>query len=241
MESIRSRLLAHRTRASQLRQAAAAPRDFATTDAPLYNRLIDTLVRAGRPIPRGHSDTAALPVAANVPTTVANATSASSGINGTSDPVQAMLARRFAAEREDYAYIETCAYGTGYMDLLLVNRVQVVCQALGIRPDKPRETVRTENMQVSYRQIKLFLNTKPGLKNAFTLANKASRVRLYLQGQARGTMLLDESILHRQLDYMLSSTPIAEDNQDPVAAQASQMSCVKLKSLVKVFLAQREG
>lgn len=262
MESIRSRLLAHRNRASQLRQAAGAPRHFATIDAPLYNNLIDTLVQAGRPIPGGHSATAALPVAATVhpvaatvfpfaatvlpvaatvPTAVANATSASSDINGASDPVLAMLARRFAAEREDYAYIETCAYGSGYMDLLLVNRIQVVCQVLGIRPERPSETVQIENMQVSYGHIKLFLNTKAYIKNTFTLAIKASRVHLYLQAQERGAMSVDESVLYRQLNCMLSNTPIAEGNQDPVAAQASQMSRVKLGSLVGVFLVRRGG
>lgn len=139
-----------------------------------------------------------------------------------------MLARRFTAEREDYAYIESCSYGTGYLDLLRVRRVLAVCQALGIRPDKPSETVRMENMEVSYQDVTRFLNTASGLKNAFTLSNKAYRVHMYLETQAPGAMLVDELLLHQQLNHMLSDVLISERNRDPVAVRASQMSRVEL-------------
>lgn len=150
-----------------------------------------------------------------------------------------MLARRFAAQREHYAYIESCTYGTGYMDLLRVKCVQGVCQALGIRQDRPRETVRTENMEVSYRQIKIFLKALPGLKNTFTLANKAYRVHMYLEAQEPGAMSVNETVLHRQLNYMLGDALIGDGNGNSIAAQASQMTRVRLKSEVEAFMTRR--
>lgn len=149
-----------------------------------------------------------------------------------------MLARRFSAEREDYAYIESCAYGTGYLDLLRVKRVHGVCEALGIRPSRPTEVVHIENMEVSYSNVMKYFNTTTTFKNAVTLFHKAVRVQVHLQAQERGARLIDETLLHRQLNLMLKDAPIGEGNRDPTAAQASQMNRAGLNRELDARIAQ---
>lgn len=270
MEIIRSRLLAHRDRARQLQAAAAAPRDFAARDAPLYNHLRDVLIEAGRPIPsrprpipsrprattapvrpeasslsepafqgrltfpKQSRNPAALPVTTSIPHTVTNANSAptSSNAEQSAAPVLAILASRFTPEREDYAFITTSAYYTAYSDLLSVMRVQALCHALGINPAKPSDTVRIENLDVSYQHVQQFLGASSGLKNAFTLYNKVIKVKNHLESRSRGTLVEAETLLLQQLDVMLSGTLISSDNQDPVAAQAFRLTRVKLNKVL---------
>lgn len=170
------------------------------------------------------------PIPVPIPTPAAhrNSDSTSSNIPDAADAIQEMLAIRFAGTRTELAsLVDTC--GTAYMDIHRVKRVQAVCQTLGLQMNKPRHAVY-EGMGVSWADVTRFLGIKPAFKNAVTLYILAVKTQQHLQIQRSGSLSVDNTLLLRQLDYMLIEPLIGENHLEPIAAQTSQLARVPFKS-----------
>lgn len=139
-----------------------------------------------------------------------------------------MLSITFAATRTELASFGSTR-GTAYVDIHRVKRVQAICQTLGLEMRKPRHAVY-EDMDVSWEDVKKFLDLKPHFKNAMTLHLLAVRKQQGLQVQQPGALSVDDSLLLRQLNYMLDERLVGGNHQDPVAAQASQLARVPFKA-----------
>lgn len=155
-----------------------------------------------------------------------NATSSSASVNAPDD-IQEMLAIRFAGTRTELALLPgTC--GTAYMDIHSVKRVMSVCQTLGLQINHARHAIY-EDMDISWGDVKRFFNIKSGFKNAVTLHTSAVKAQQHLEVQQRGSLSVDNTLLLRQLNYMLSEASVGSNHLDPVAAQVLQLPRVPFK------------
>lgn len=144
-----------------------------------------------------------------------------------------MLARRFTAQKIELDTLHSSgAYGTAYADIILVRRVQAICQTLGVHPNRPHFAVDVGDLRVTFEDVRAFLNLKTSYKNTNTFHNLALKVRQDLKGQQPAAMLVKDARLLRQLDLMFRPQLIGEDNTDPAAAETATIPRAQLVRLL---------
>lgn len=144
-----------------------------------------------------------------------------------------MLASRFNTNKIELDTLRSSgAYGTAYADILLVRRVQVICQTLGVHRNRPNVAVDVGDLRVTFEDVRAFLNLTTSYKNTNTFHNLAFKVRQDLNSQDPATMQVNHARLLRQLNLMFRAQLIAAGDPNPVAAEASTIARAPIKALL---------